>query len=50
MTGLYIDKVWNALERKDLARADWPHRITLTPAGLAYETGIADAILHRSPH
>lgn len=50
ITGLYIDKVWHALERKGLARADWPHRITLTGAGLAYETGIADAILHRSTH
>ncbi|HEX3943773.1 MAG TPA: hypothetical protein VHW69_06780 [Rhizomicrobium sp.] len=50
MTGVYIDKVWHALERKGLARADWPHRITLTSAGLAYETGIAEEILHRSPH
>jgi hypothetical protein len=50
MTGLYIDKVWNALERKGLARADWPHRITLTSAGLSYQTGIADSILRRSPH
>jgi hypothetical protein len=50
VTGLYIDKVWHALERKGLARADWPHRIILTGDGLAYDTGIADAILHRSPH
>jgi hypothetical protein len=50
MTGVYIDKVWHALERKGLARADWPHRITLTATGLAYDTGIADEILHRSPH
>jgi len=49
-TGLYIDKVWHALERKGLARADWPHRITLTAAGLAYETGLADNILHNSAH
>src|SRR4051794_23373780 len=40
VTGLYIDKVWHALERKGLARADWPHRITLTSAGLVYDTGL----------
>lgn len=50
MTGLYIDRVWNALERKGLARADWPHRIVITADGLAYDTGVADTILHRSPH
>ena len=49
-TGLYNDKVWNALERKGLARGDWPHRITLTGDGLAYDTGIANEILHRSSH
>jgi hypothetical protein len=49
-TGLYIDKVWHALERKGLARADWPHRITLTPQGLQYETGLADEILRRASH
>jgi len=50
MTGLYNANVWNALSRKGLARADWPHRITLMAAGLEYETGIANEILHRSPH
>jgi hypothetical protein len=50
MTGLYNENVWNALERKGLARADWPHRITLTAAGLEYETGVANEVLHRSPH
>jgi hypothetical protein len=50
ITGLYIDKVWHALERKGLARADWPHRITLTQTGLDYETGLAEEILRRSPH
>lgn len=49
-TGLYNEKVWNALTRKGVARADWPHRITLTQAGLTYDTGIADEILHRSNH
>ena len=50
VTGLYIDRVWHALERKGLARADWPHRIVLTADGIAYDTGIAETILHRSPH
>ncbi|HEY1638680.1 MAG TPA: hypothetical protein VGF62_09160 [Rhizomicrobium sp.] len=50
VTGLYIDRVWHALERKGLARADWPHRIVLTADGVAYDTGIAGRILHRSPH
>lgn len=49
-TGLYNDKVWHALERKGLARAEWPHRIALTPAGLGYDTGLAGEILHRSSH
>jgi hypothetical protein len=47
-TGLYNEKVWHALERKGVARADWPHRITLTAEGLTYDTGLADQILHRN--
>lgn len=49
-TGLFNQAVWNALTRKGLARADWPNAITLTPDGLAYDTGLADQILHRSGH
>ncbi|MDE2466711.1 MAG: hypothetical protein KGO02_23790 [Alphaproteobacteria bacterium] len=49
-TGLFNDKVWNALERKALARAEWPRQITLTPAGLAYDTGLYDEILHHHAH
>ena len=48
--GLFNEKVWHALERKGLARADWPHRITLTVSGLAYETGLAGEVLQASPH
>jgi len=48
VTGLYNEKVWHALERKGLARADWPHRITLTSVGLGYDTG--QTILSGSPH
>jgi hypothetical protein len=49
-TGLYNDKVWHALERKGLAKADWPTRIVLTRTGLGYDTGLASEILHRSAH
>jgi hypothetical protein len=46
-TGLEKQEVWNALSRKGLLRAEWPHQIALTADGLAYETGLADEILHR---
>ena len=46
-SGLHNEAVWNALTRKGLARADWPHGIVLTPEGLAYDTGIRDEILKR---
>jgi hypothetical protein len=49
-TGLYNEAVWNALTRKGLARADWPHRITLTQEGLAYVTGLAEEIFRLSGH
>ena len=49
-TGLFNVKVWNALTRKGVARGDWPRSITLTSAGLSYDTGIADEILHHSSH
>ena len=49
-TGLYIDKVWHALERKGLARSDWPRAITLTAEGLRYETGLGEEILRRAAH
>jgi hypothetical protein len=46
-TGLYNEAVWNALTRKGLARAEWPHQITLTADGAGYDTGLADEILVR---
>jgi hypothetical protein len=49
-TGLLNEAVWNALTRKGLARADWPHQIALTPLGLGYETGLENEIVRRSPH
>lgn len=49
-TGLFNDKVWHALERKGVARAEWPREITLTAEGLGYNTDLADEILHRGGH
>ncbi|HWA31519.1 MAG TPA: hypothetical protein VG867_10480 [Rhizomicrobium sp.] len=49
-TGLFNEKVWNALTRKGVARGDWPHSITLTPDGLGYDTGLAHEILHHGGH
>jgi hypothetical protein len=49
-TGLYNEAVWNALARKSLARPDWPHRITLTLDGLAYDTGLGAEIFQASGH
>ena len=49
-TGIYNEKVWHALERKGLARADWPHRITLTADALQYQTGLAGEMLKRAGH
>jgi len=48
--GLENQNVWNALSRKGLIKCEWPHQIALTPDGLAYETGIADQVLHRGGH
>jgi hypothetical protein len=49
-TGLGNEAVWIALERKGLIRSGFPDRAMVTAAGIAYETGIADAILHRAEH
>jgi hypothetical protein len=49
-TGLENENVWNALVRKGLIKAVWPNEIALTPAGVAYETGIADQVLQRDVH
>jgi hypothetical protein len=49
-SGLYNQAVWNALERKGLARSDYPTAITLTPDGLAYDTGMAQEVLRRASH
>lgn len=49
-TGLHNSAVWAALERKGLARSAFPIGITLTPAGLAYDTGLRNAILLGADH
>ena len=49
-TGLANPAVWAALERKGLMRGSFPLALTLTVAGLAYDTGVADHILHGSDH
>lgn len=48
-SGLFNEAVWNALTRKGLARAEWPHMITLTADGLVYDTGLEDEIIRRAP-
>lgn len=49
-TGLRNNAVWIALQRKGLARSSFPFAITLTPAGLEYDTGLRDAILIGGDH
>ncbi len=50
-TGLRNEGAWMALIRKGLA-ADgvFPFSITITPAGLGYDTGLRDKILHDPDH
>jgi hypothetical protein len=49
-TGLFNEAVWVALERKGLLQSHFPQAATLTPSGLAYDTGLKDVILHRADH
>jgi len=46
-TGLSNQAAWVALERKKLIVSHFPQGATITAAGLEYDTGLADAILHR---
>jgi hypothetical protein len=48
-TGLRNPSVWLALERKGLVRYS-ADRAVLTPLGIAYDTGLRDAILHLGGH
>jgi hypothetical protein len=47
-SGLGNVAVWVALERKGLLVSRFPLAALLTPAGFAYDTGLADSILHRA--
>lgn len=50
-TGLRNPSVWAALVRKGLVRpGSVPGTALVTPLGIGYETGLAQAILHRAPH
>jgi hypothetical protein len=50
-TGLTNEGVWLALVRKGVAaQGVFPFSIVVTPAGLGYETGVADSILHGTDH
>jgi hypothetical protein len=49
-SGLRNEAVYKALHRKGLVRSFYPLGVALTPEGLAYETDLADTILHRSDH
>jgi hypothetical protein len=49
-TGLANPAAWAVLERKGLIKSMFPNAAILTEAGIAYETGLGDAILHRGDH
>lgn len=49
-TGLNNPAVWVVLERKKLVRPSEGGGIVLTADAVAYDTGMRDAILHRSDH
>ena len=49
-SGLANESVWVALERKKLIKSQFPMACVLTPAGAAYETGLANQILHQGGH
>jgi hypothetical protein len=49
-SGLWNQAVWLALERRGLARGNFPVAIALTQTGLAYDTRQAAHVLHGSDH
>jgi hypothetical protein len=49
-SGLANQAAWVALERKGLIKSQFPWAALLTTAGLAYDTGFADAIIHHAEH
>src|SRR5215469_10792719 len=49
-SGLFNEAAWIALDRKGLIKSHFPDSALLTHAGQAYETGLADAIIHHADH
>lgn len=49
-SGLGNKAVWVVLERKGLARSNFPHAITLTKIGMEYDTGLSDRLTQSSDH
>lgn len=49
-SGLSNPSVWAALTRKGLARIEPDRRVTVTAAGLAYDTGLLDRVREQSDH
>ncbi len=49
-SGLANEAVWRALERKGLAKPNYPLAIFLTEAGQAYDTGVRDKVLIGTNH
>ena len=49
-SGLANPAAWAALERKGLIKSMFPDAAVVTAAGLAYDTGLAGALLHRGDH
>ena len=49
-SGFTNEAVWVALERKGLAKSNFPMAITLTKAGLEFETGLLKPMTEKSDH
>lgn len=49
-SGLANQAVWVALERKGLIRSGFPDEALLTAAGLNYDTGLGESLIHRATH
>lgn len=47
-SGFANQAAWTALERRGMIKGLFPMAVVITPAGLTYDTGLRDRILHRS--
>lgn len=50
VSGFTNPAVWKALSRKELARVDDSLTVTITAAGVAYDTGLSERFLSPSDH